>query len=785
VSPPSARAPLPIDPHLDRIAAALRDAGRLVLVAPPGAGKTTRVPPRLLEDGPVILLQPRRVAARALARRIAEEQGFRLGEEVGWQVRFERRFTPRTRLLVATEGILTARLIADPLLEGFRTVVLDEFHERSLHGDTALALARQAAAARGDLRLVVMSATLDAAPLAAYLGGCPVIEVPGRPHPVAVSYAPGLPLEEAVQAALLRDAGHLLCFLPGAPEIRRAADDLGRGGWEARIVPLHGGLDAEAQDEALRPSERRKVILATNIAETSLTVDGVTEVIDTGLHKVLRHDPDLGLDRLLTERISAASAAQRAGRAGRTAPGRAVRLWDERELLRPHREPEIARADLAAPLLDLLAWGADPRRFEWFEAPAADRLEAALDLLARLGAVSSGRLTERGRDLQRLPLHPRLALLFHEAGGTPAAAAACAVLSEGWRGPEGEPPTTDSDLLSRADRLREAPPNVRRAAEELLRFAGRTGRGAAAQAAPAEGDERLLRAAFAAWPDRVARRREPGSPRFVLASGHGAALGRESGVRRAEFIVAMDVAGGTRSGVTEALVRMASRIERDWLAPTRRDVEHRLDAAALEVRAVERLFYDALVLGERPVAPDPAIASDLLAAHLLAAGLDDAARALLNRLRFAGRSASPGALVRRACAGRTALPSGLDLVPFLDPAVRRDLERLAPEWLDLPSGRRARLQYRDDGSVHAAVKLQEMFGLADSPRLGPQRAPVTFELLAPNGRPVQTTRDLRSFWERTYPEVRRELRARYPKHPWPEDPWAATPTHRTLRKKPR
>jgi ATP-dependent helicase HrpB len=759
----------------------VRDAGRLVLVAPPGAGKTTRVPPRLLEDGPLILLQPRRVAARALARRIAEEQGFTLGEEVGWQVRFERRFTARTRLLVATEGILTARLIADPLLEGFRTVVLDEFHERSLHGDVALALARQAAAARSDLRLVVMSATLDPAPLALYLGGCPVIEVKGRPHPVAVSYAAGLPLREAVAAALRQDAGHVLCFLPGAPEIRRAADDLGRASG-ARIVPLHGGLDAEAQDEALRPSKQRKVILATNLAETSLTVDGVTEVIDTGLQKVQRHDPDLGLDRLVTERISAASAEQRAGRAGRTAPGRAVRLWDERELLRPHREPEIARADLTAPLLDLLAWGAFPRRFEWFEAPSPDRLEAALDLLARLGAVRDGRITERGRDLGRLPLHPRLALLFHEAGGTPAAAAACAVLSEGWRGPEGEPPTTDSDLLSRADRLREAPPNVRRAAEQLETLASRTGPAAAATGG---GDERLLRAAFAAWPDRVARRREPGSQRFVLASGHGAVLGRESGVRRAELIVAIDVAGGTRSGVTEGLIRMASRIERDWLIPTQSRVEHRLEPAGLTVRAVETLFYDALVLAERPVEVDSAMAADLLAAHLLEAGFDDATRTLLNRLRFAGLPASPEPLVRRACAGRTSLSGGLDLTPFLDPAVRRDLDRLAPEELDLPSGRRTRLRYRDDGSVHAGVKLQELFGLADSPRVGKERAPVTFELLAPNGRPVQTTRDLRSFWERTYPEVRRELRARYPKHPWPEDPWTATPTHRTVRKKPR
>lgn len=774
-------APLPIDPHLDRLAATLREAGRLVLVAPPGAGKTTRVPPRLLEDGPVFLLQPRRVAARALARRIAEEQGLVLGEEVGWQVRFERRFTERTRLLVATEGILTARLVADPLLEGFRTVILDEFHERGLHGDVALALARQAALARPDLRLVIMSATLDPGPIADYLGGCPVIEVAGRPHPVDISYAPGVTLADAAQAALRHDAGHVLCFLPGAPEIRRAADDLARAGLGTdapRVLPLHGGLDADAQDEALGPSGRRKLILATNIAETSLTIDGVTAVLDTGLHKVQRHDPDLGIDRLVTERISAASAAQRAGRAGRTAPGRAVRLWDERETLRPQREPEIARADLAAPLLDLLAWGADPYRFEWFEPPREDRLRASLDLLARLGAVRDGRITEAGRALSRLPLHPRLARFFLAAGGARAAAAACAVLSEGWRGPEEDPPTTDSDLLSRADRLREAPPHVQAAARQLESLAARIDSGT-----PPPAD--LLRAAFAGWPDRVARRREPGSPRFVLASGHGAVLGRESGVRRAEFIVAIDVAGGARAGVTEALVRLASRIERDWLAPTRRDIEHRLDAAGLEVRAVEKLFYDALVLAERPIDADPVIAADLLARHLLETDPDEDNRTLLNRLRFAGLDVSRETLVRRACTGRTSLPRGLDLAAFLDPAVRRDVDRLAPAWLDLPSGRRARLEYRDDLSVHAGVKLQELFGLADSPRLGKQQEPVTFALLAPSGRPVQTTRDLRSFWERTYPEVRRELRARYPKHPWPEDPWTATPTHRTIRRKSR
>jgi len=316
--------PLPIDEHLPRICARVRAHGAAVVVAPPGAGKTTRVGPALAEDGPVLLLQPRRVAARALARRIAGERGWCVGREVGWHVRFERRFAADTRVLVATEGILTRRLQGDPLLGGFRTVILDEFHERSLHADLGLALVREARRAREDLRVVVMSATLDAGPVAAYLGGCPTIEVPGRRHPVRVEYAPHTPLAEALRGVLSRESGHVLCFLAGAPEIRRAAAELARAalpGAPSVVRPLHGSLGADEQDAALAPSERRKLILATNVAETSLTVEGVSDVIDSGLCKVLRRDDGLGIDRLETERISADSAEQRAGRAGRTGPG--------------------------------------------------------------------------------------------------------------------------------------------------------------------------------------------------------------------------------------------------------------------------------------------------------------------------------------------------------------------------------------------------------------------------------------------------------------------------------
>ena len=786
--------PLPIDAHVESIAATVRARRALVLTAPPGAGKTTRVPPVLAADGPLILLQPRRVAARALARRIAAEREWTLGEEIGWQVRFERRFSPRTRLLVATEGILTARLLEDPLLESFRTIVLDEFHERSLHADLALALARQAFLARDDLRLVVMSATLDASPIAAFLGGCPVIEVGGRPYPVAMEHRSGVPIAAAVASVLDRAGGHLLCFLPGAPEIRRAQEEIATrigapdpgAATGPLVLPLHGSLDAAEQEAALARSKRRKVILATNIAETSLTVDGVTDVIDTGLHKVMRHDPERGLDRLVTERIPLDAALQRAGRAGRTGPGRVIRLWDPAEILKPRREPEIARVDLAGALLDVLSWGAEAHRFEWFEAPREERVERALDLLAALGAVREGRVTRLGRTLRRFPLHPRLARLLEAAGGSRTAAACCAVLSEEWAPPRaaGPAPSTSSDLLSRVDRLLEAPARVLAAASELERLSERL---LDRPAGGVQDDAALRRAIFDAWPDRIARRRAPGSDRFVLASGHGASLGRESGVRDGEFVAAIDVvAASTRSGASEALIRMASKVEPEWIAPTRRETVHVFDSEARKVRAMERSYYGDLLLREAPVAPDPVAAGDILAAEVLARGPgDEVTAALLRRLRFAGIEADAADLVRRALAGRTELPARLDLIAHLPPASVRALDRQAPETIPLPSGRTARLDYREDGTVSAAVKLQELFGLGETPRLGPRKEPVVFELLAPNGRPVQTTRDLRSFWENTYAEVRKELRGRYPKHPWPEDPWSATPTHRTTRRPPR
>src|SRR5262245_55077131 len=370
---------LPIDAHIDTIVDAVHRRRAAVVTAPPGAGKTTRVPPALAADGRVILLQPRRMAARAIAARIADERGWTLGREVGWQVRFDRRFAADTRLLVVTEGILTARLQTDPLLSDFHTIVIDEFHERSIHADLALALARQAWRARDDLRLVVMSATLDAEPVSAFLESCPIVDVPGRTHPLDIAYAPQMPLAATVRSVMHETTGSVLCFLPGAPEIQRAMNQLeGQVAQDLQLLPLHGSLDSEAQDRALRSAGHRRVIVATNIAETSLTVPGVTAVVDTGLHKVARYDPGRGVDSLETERITLDAADQRAGRAGRLGPGVVRRLWDARDRLRPHREPEVHRVDLSSAALEIVAWGGDPRTFEWFERPRADALEAAI-----------------------------------------------------------------------------------------------------------------------------------------------------------------------------------------------------------------------------------------------------------------------------------------------------------------------------------------------------------------------------------------------------------------------
>ncbi|MDQ3168768.1 MAG: ATP-dependent helicase HrpB [Acidobacteriota bacterium] len=760
---------LPIDARLAEIVDTIRRARAAVIVAAPGAGKTTRVPPALATAGRVAVLQPRRVAARSLARRVADERGWTLGREVGWHVRNDRHDSPDTRVLFMTEGILAARLQRDPLASRFSTIVLDEFHERTIHADLALAMAREAWRARPDLALVVMSATLDATRVAAFLDDAPVIEVEGRLHALDVSYAPGVDAATAAAAEINRGARGVLCFLPGAAEIRRTVDALAHMASSTPFdaVPLHGGLSSDEQDRALAPSGRPRIVVATNIAETSLTVPDITSVVDAGLQRVSRFDAARGIDVLVTERITRDAADQRAGRAGRLDAGRAVRLWERADRLRPHREPEIARVDLAPSVLTLLAWGGDPRKVAWLDPPPAHALDAAFALLARLGAVDdAGRLTPLGDRMRELPLHPRLARILVDAGGAFEAAAACAILSEPQlpavrRGASGVAGV--SDLLPLIDAWRDMPAHVRRLADDLARAAGGRARRIDETA--------LAHAVFTGFADRLARRREPHGRDLLMASGSGARLANESGVLESEFLVCLDLFN-TPSG---PVVRLASAVERSWLTPNREAIEHTIGADGT-IRAVRTSSVDALPLAVRRVAVDPEAAAALLAgAWLAAAESDEEVQLLVRRLGHAGLAVDLRALAAAAAAGASGV-GDIDIRRALSHADASALEARAPASLRLPSQRRVALQYRADGSVVAAAKLQELFGLCETPRAG--GTAVTFELLAPNGRPVQITKDLASFWRTGYAEVRKELRARYPRHPWPDDPLTATPTAR-------
>jgi ATP-dependent helicase HrpB len=768
--------PLPIDSHVDGIRAALDRHRAAVLTAAPGAGKTTRVPPALVDRGRVLLLQPRRVAARAMAARIGEERNWAVGHEVGWHIRFDRQFNTNTRLLVVTEGILTAYFQRDPLLSDVSTLVLDEFHERSVHADLGLALAKLAWTARDDLRILVMSATLDPAPVAAFLGDCPVIEVPGTSHPLTIEYGPGEPADEALLQTLRRTEGDVLFFLPGRREIAQAMSvatkvALAHG---CSMAALHGSISADDQQYLLRPHTRRRIVMATNIAETSLTVPNISAVIDSGLHKVARFDPDRAVDSLVTERIPADSADQRAGRAARLGPGLVRRLWDARDRLRPQREAEIHRIDLSAPALAILAAGADLDGFEWFDRPSRERLAAAVELLTRLGAVQDGRITPLGREMQRLPLPPRHARIVLEAGGAFEACAACAWLSEPTR-LGGPAPASSSDLLTVLDRWKEMPMRVRQIAGQVQRAITPTGNAATWHV----DDTALRRAVLAGYPDRVGKRRA--ADKVTLASGHGAVLGRETGVHDADWLIALDVTAGRTSAHTEALIRVASRIETEWLNPTRSNTEVTIDESGA-VRAHEVDYYGELVLAERSVPASHEARVTILTQTWLDRVPDERSARLIARLAFAGLDVDLSGIVRTAAATATRLQDIVLTDEHLPWATRQTLDRQAPQTLRVPSGREMALHYESDGTVSVAVKLQELFGLGETPAIGPHRMPITFHLLAPNGRPVQTTRDLKSFWERTYPEVRKELRGRYPRHPWPDDPWNATPTHKTKRR---
>lgn len=854
---PMPRPPLPIDAVLPELMAALGRHPAAVLRAPTGAGKTTRVPPALLAlldaAAPrVVVVEPRRVAARAAARRMAAEGGWELGREVGYQVRFDRRAGAATRILVVTEGILLARLQADPFLDGVGAVVFDELHERRLGQDLALAMVRRVQReVRGDLRLVATSATLDPGPLAAWLGDAPVVESSGFLHPVAVEHldpadrrlpAGALvarrPWEIAELAAwgvrglLATTGGDVLAFLPGVGEIERTREALASDGAAAGLdlVPLYGDLPPAAQDAALAAGARRRVVLATNVAETSITLEGIAGVVDSGWQRRPRFDPATGLDRLELARISRASAEQRAGRAGRLGPGRCLRLWSEHEDrgLAERETPEVARVDLAGAALELFAWGeSDLAAFDWFEAPEPAAVERAVALLARLGAVATRTegghaITALGRAMAAVPAHPRLARLLIEGrrrGVGDEAALVAALLGE--RFPlrrRDHPPPSRSDLLDAADAVaafaagRRAPGVEPAAARFVLRARDQLAAVAAAadgrSASSPEGDDRgrrtrapsddlLLRSILAAYPDRVARRRAPGDSRAVMVDGRGVVLGDESAVREPELFVAVEVAGPRGAG-GEARVRIASAVDAAWLPAERltRAVEIEWDAERRRAVARRRTRYEDLALADDEV-PLPAERAGEAEALLVAAACADLPAALgldaepvasfLARLRSLAAwmpeldlptfgDEEIAALLPLLAAGRRSLDE-LSRAPLVD--VLRGhltarqaaaLEREAPERLEVPSGSRLRLDYEPGRPPVLAVRIQELFGLAETPRVAAGRVPVLLHLLAPSGRPQQVTQDLASFWENTYPQVKKELAGRYPKHAWPEDP---------------
>lgn len=781
-SSPHRKPHLPVDDLLADIVGVLRASNALVLQAEPGAGKTTRVPPALLDvvEGEVIVLEPRRLPTRMAARRVAFEMGEEVGGTVGYQVRFDEKVSGKTRLRFVTEGIFLRRILADPTLRGVGAVVLDEFHERHLDGDLALALLRRLQRmSRPELKLVIMSATLDAEAVAAFLGDCPVMNAPGRAFPLTVTHTPysAQPLHVQVRMAveqLLREGhrGHTLVFLPGAAEIRRTmreCEGIARSN-DLLMLPLHGDLSPAEQDRAVGPSAQTKLILSTNVAESSVTVEGVTAVIDSGLARIAAHSPWTGLPTLEVRRISKASAIQRAGRAGRTAPGQVLRLYAEADFMQrpPHDLPEILRSDLADLALTLRVMEADS--VEWLTPPVDVAMQQAEQLLDRLGAT--GVLAKR---LARYPLPVRLARMMvaaEERGVAAEAAMAAALLSAGAA-------VELQDLLAAMDQQVARPDAlVRQTEQQLRRIAG------VAHAARHNADDApLLLSVLQGFPDRVARRR---SGKEVLLS-NGTALEMSGDAMAYEFAVVLDAQD--RSDKPLPLVRMASRMEPEWLIdlfPDRVREEETLvwNRAAERVDAVTSLRYDSLLLQEwRDARPSAAAAAKLLAAQAVSAGVD----------RFIDRDAMENLQARAASAGlpmpdmqaeMEQLCLGLERFSFADlrkaavhllPSLetRLDAQRLrdlAPGTVKLKAGRVLKVNYEAGKPPWIASRMQDFFGMADGPRIGPEQTPVVMHLLGPNNRAVQTTADLAGFWERLYPEVRRGLMRRYPKQKWPENP---------------
>jgi len=819
-----------------------------VLQAPPGAGKTTGVPPALLETlwlagKKIIMLEPRRLATRAAARRMSQLLGQGVGGTVGFRVRGETRVSSATRIEVVTEGILTRMLQSDPSLDDVGLVIFDEFHERSLDADLALALTLETRdVLRPDLRVLVMSATLDGASVAGLLGDAPVITSEGRTYPVETRYVERrneVRVEDAVASvvrrALANEEGDVLVFLPGAAEIRRVHDLLAAGELSprTRIRPLHGTLSPAEQDDAILPSPpgERKVVLATSIAETSLTIEGVRVVIDSGLSRAPRFSPRTGMTSLTTVRVSRASADQRRGRAGRVAPGVCYRLWAEHDHhhLLAHSSPEILEADLAPLALELAAFGVeDPATLRWLDEPPPAAYAQARELLVELGALepangsaAGGRVTPRGRRMAGLPLHPRLAHMVVEAetlGVLPLACDLAALLSERdpIRGDPASPP--DADIESRLALIRgqgralapgqtasgDALRRIRAESDRLRTALGgpRTrapGRDAAADDTSAAG----ILLAFA-YPDRIGQLRTPRSGRFLLRNGNGAALSGAQPLSDSAYVVAAELDGRR----PESRIFLATRVdladlERHFADQITLDQEITWDAREGAVVARERERLGAIVLAERPLRqPDPEVVRAVLLEGIRQVGVNalpwtDGARTLRQRLAFLhgvdaswpdvsdaalqetlgtwlgpylGRARSLADTARVDLAGALLAPLAWDR--------RAAIDELAPTHIVVPSGSRIPIDYSDASAPVLAVRLQEMFGLADTPRIARGAVPLTVHLLSPAHRPVQVTRDLAGFWRTSYFDVRKEMRGRYPKHYWPDDPMQAEPTRK-------
>ena len=865
----------PIDAILPDLLATLVRATRVVLEAPPGAGKTTQVPPALLDAGwlagaKILLLEPRRIAARAAAEFMAAQRSERVGETIGYRIRFEAKVSAATRIEVVTEGILTRMIQDDPELPGIGAILFDEFHERHLHGDLGAALALDVQAnLRPDLRLVIMSATLDGERIARWFDA-PQLVSAGRSFAVRITHPParageawpdrGWPfhLRRAVEQALAENDGDVLVFLPGKREIERARDALAplslspssslAGGEGVTIVPLHGELALAEQHAALAPAApgTRRVVLATNVAESSLTLPGVRAVVDLGQAREPRFDPNSGFTRLDTISISQASADQRAGRAGRLGPGACYRLWPQSRRLEAERRPEIAQVELSQFALELSAWGTEALR--WLDAPPNGAMAQARDLLRRLGAIDGdNRINAYGRDMLALGAHPRLAaaVLLAKPGSSRALACDIAALIEARNPLRGEFGRID-DFRTRVSALKAWRTRDRATARDLGADAGalaaiaqaayawrrRIGadegrrstengvngfsrdalftraipsKGIAAEASPtmdaiATGD--ILIHAF---PDRIGKQDSNNPRRYQLANGRGARLLDESVLFGEPWLVVVDLRYDERDSLILAAAPFdAGRLERDFPQRfTRTRVVH-WNRDARRVDAFEEQRFDAIVLERRAVPADPADVVPALLAAVRELGLDAlpwSDHACQLRLRVialrgwcpelglpdfsdAALLATLDTWLAPALTGKRRLdslqPAELSdaLAAQLDHGMRRALEEQAPLAIRVPSGLERAIAYAADAPPVLAVKLQELFGLGDTPRIANGRVALTLHLLSPGGRPIQVTQDLKSFWERTYPEVRKELKGRYPKHSWPDDPWTATPTHR-------